>query len=241
MTRDTVAAQPILPPPYTPLRLREFGDAFVHALSIAPECGAGTLVYVGRFDLAEYAVVLEPSEPLSKARRVFYAGMAAVADALATTAPAETAIQIEWPDALYVNWALVGGGRLGWPKQADETVVPEWLVFGATIRTAWTQPVDPGLSPEVTALNEEGFAEVTANHIIESFARNLMHGLDAWQERGFPEAIKPYLERLARENNQNCEIDENGDLRQRGAGGKTGRKLLLPRLTTPAWLDVAKT
>ena len=45
--------------------------------------GAGTLVYVGRFDLAEFAVVLEPEEPLRIARRTFYAGMAALADALA--------------------------------------------------------------------------------------------------------------------------------------------------------------
>ena len=32
--------------------------------TIAAEEGAGTLVYVGRFDLAEFAVVLEPEEPL---------------------------------------------------------------------------------------------------------------------------------------------------------------------------------
>jgi hypothetical protein len=41
-----------LPPPFTPVRLREVGDAFAHAISIAPAQGAGTLVYVGRFDLA---------------------------------------------------------------------------------------------------------------------------------------------------------------------------------------------
>ena len=87
------------------------------------ERGAGTLVYVGRFDLAEFALVLEPEEPLRAARRAFYAGMAALADALAATAPPETAINIEWPDALYVNWGLVGGGRLAWPKRAREDEV----------------------------------------------------------------------------------------------------------------------
>ena len=40
--------------------------------------GAGTLVYVGRFDLAEFAVVLEPEEPLRTARRALYAGMVAL-------------------------------------------------------------------------------------------------------------------------------------------------------------------
>lgn len=60
-----------LPPPYSLITLREVGDAFAHAKSVATEAGAGTLVYVGRFDLAEFAVVLEPDEPLREARRAF--------------------------------------------------------------------------------------------------------------------------------------------------------------------------
>ena len=57
------------------MTLRERANAFAHAVEIAPQRGAGTLVYVGRFDLAEFAVVLEPDEPLRTARRAFYAGM----------------------------------------------------------------------------------------------------------------------------------------------------------------------
>ena len=67
-----------LPPPYTLVTLREAGDAFQHACRIAPEAGAGTLVWVGRYDLIEFAVVLEPEEPLQTARRAFYAGMTAL-------------------------------------------------------------------------------------------------------------------------------------------------------------------
>ena len=58
-----------LPPPFRLVTLREVGDAFAHATAVAAEEGAGTLVYVGRFDLAEFAVVLEPDEPLRTARR----------------------------------------------------------------------------------------------------------------------------------------------------------------------------
>src|SRR5476649_867406 len=76
-----LAPELTLPPPFTLVRLREVGDAFAHAISIAGEQGAGTLVYVGRFDLAEFAVVLEPEEPLRQARLAFYAGMVALADA----------------------------------------------------------------------------------------------------------------------------------------------------------------
>ena len=71
-----------LPPPFRLVTLREVGDAFAHAVANAAEEGAGTLVYVGRFDLAEFAVVLEPEEPLRIARRTIYAGMSALADAM---------------------------------------------------------------------------------------------------------------------------------------------------------------
>lgn len=240
VTQARVAPELALPPPYQAVRLREFGDAFTHAATLAPQRGAGTLVYVGRFEAAEFAVVLEPTDPLVRARRVFYAGMGALADAIAAAAPPETAIHIKWPDALYVNWGLVGGGRLAWPKNTDEANVPAWLVFGATIRTAWTKRIDPSLTPNLTALDEEGFAEITSKQIVESFARNFMQALDVWQESGFATAVRPYLERLARETHQSCEIGENGDLMVRlASGGATERQALLPKLKAPVWLDLA--
>ena len=124
-----------LPPPFKLVTLREVGDAFSHAASVASESGAGTLVYVGRFDLAEFAVVLEPEEPLETARRALYAGIVALADALAVHAPPERPITFDWPDAVRVNGGLVGGGRLCWPQGAPENEPPAWLVFGAMIRT----------------------------------------------------------------------------------------------------------
>src|SRR6516164_8903294 len=109
-----------LPPPFRLLVLREAGDAFAHACAHAPGLGAGTLVFVGRFDFAEFAVLLEPEEELWSARRSFYAGMTAIADALSALAPPETPITIEWPDRLEVGRGLVGGGRLGRPELAGE-------------------------------------------------------------------------------------------------------------------------
>jgi biotin-(acetyl-CoA carboxylase) ligase len=238
VTRATIALELTLPPPYRAVRLREFGDAFAHAVTLAPQRGAGTLVYVGRFDLAEFAVVLEPTDPLAKGRRVFYAGMAALADTIAAAAPPETAIHIEWPDALYVNWALVGGGRLAWPAKTGAGNVPEWLVFGATIRTASSTGADPGLTPDLTALDEEGFAEISSNNIIEGFARNLMLLLNDWQEGRFTAVRKSYFERLSRDDRQHWDIDDNGDLISRIANDKTERRALLPRLEKSEWLDL---
>jgi hypothetical protein len=219
-----------LPPPFTLVRLRELGDAFAHAISVAPKQGAGTLVYVGRFDLAEFAVVLEPDEPLAQARRAFYAGMVALADALAAHAQPETAITIDWPDSISVNHGLVGGGRLAWPKGTSEDETPLWLVFGAMIRTVSMSGTEPGLNPLVTALEEEGFS------------RHFMVALDAWQEHGFGAVARSYLERLPAEQGVRRDIDDNGDLLIRRIGKtQVERKKFLPKLAAPAWFDpVAK-
>ena len=230
----------VLPPPFTAVRLREVGDAFVHAISIAAEQGAGTLVHVGRFDLAEFAVVLEPEEPLRRARRVLYAGMAGLADALAAHAQPETSIIVDWPDSILVNRGLVGGGRLAWPTAVPEDEVPPWLVFGGMIRTVSLSGAEPGLNPLVTALEEEGFTDLISAHLVESFARHFMVVLDSWQESGFGAVAKSYLERLPREPGLRRDIDENGDLTIRRAGKEeVARRQLLPRLTEPAWFDPA--
>jgi biotin-(acetyl-CoA carboxylase) ligase len=238
--RSPIAPELALPPPFSAVRLREVGDAFEHAISIAAEQGAGTLVYVGRFDLAEFAVVLEPDEPLLKARRVFYAGMAALADALATYAQPETSIVIDWPGSILVNRGLVGGGRLAWPQNVSEIETPPWLVFGGMIRTVSMTNAEAGLNPLVTALEEEGFTDVMSGHVVESFARHLMVALDSWQESGFAAVARSYLERLPREQGLRREIDDNGDLLIRRVGKfDVKREKFLPRLAQPAWFDPA--
>ncbi len=236
--RNASAIDVTLPPPFTGVRLRELGDAFAHAQTIASAAGAGTLVHVGRFDLAEFAVVLEPEEPLRAARRAIYAGMLALANALAALAAPETAIGIEWPDALYVNYGLVGGGRLAWPAAAREDDPPAWLVFGGMIRLASTSGLEPGATPSSTALHEEGFADIGAARLIESFARHFLVAIDAWQESGFGMIAGDYLARLPSARQLRREIDENGDLVTRTTGGHgIERRQLGPALAVPSWLD----
>lgn len=227
-----------LPPPFTQVRLREMGDAFGHAIALAPEKGAGTLVHVGRFDLVEFALVLEPEEPLRTARRALYAGMVALIDALAAVAQPETAINIHWPDAILVNGGLVGGSRIAWPEGASEDEVPPWLVFGAMIRTSSMGSAEPGSNPQITALDEEGFTGTMTNHLVESFARNFMVAVDAWQESGFGAVAKIYIERLPREKGLRRDIDDNGDLLvRRMASAQAERNVLLPQLREAAWYD----
>jgi biotin-(acetyl-CoA carboxylase) ligase len=227
-----------LPPPFRLVTLREVGDAFAHAVAHAAEEGAGTLVYVGRFDLVEFAVVLEPDEPLRIARRTIYAGMSALADALTVHAPPEVPLEIEWPDTIKVNMGLVGGGRLAWPEGAAENEPPQWLVFGAMIRLVSLADGDTGLRPLSSALELEGFDDLAADRMVETFARHLMVTLDAWQEQGFPAVAKTYLERLAPDKGVRRDIDENGDLLVRRMGKvEVERRKLVAALTQPSWFD----
>jgi biotin-(acetyl-CoA carboxylase) ligase len=227
-----------LPPLFRLVSLREVGDAMAHATTIAAQEGAGTLVHVGRFDLAEFAVVLEPDEPLWQARRAIYAGAVALADALAVHAPPERPITFEWPDTIRVDGGLVGGVQLEWPIGADENEPTPWLVFGAMIRTVALGDEEPGVRPLSSALEEEGFDDIGSGRLVESFARHLMSAIDAWQERGFGEIEKNYLARLVPESGVRRSIDENGDLLvQRVAGQEPVRYSLIGALTRASWLD----
>ncbi len=207
-----------LPPPFRLISLREVGDAFAHAIAVAAREGAGTLVHVGRFDLAEFAVVLEPEEPLRTARRALYAGMAALGDALAVHAPPERPITFDWPDAVRVDGGLVGGVRLAWPTDTQKDAPSHWLVFGAMVRTVAMGEEEPGLRPLSAALEEEGFDDLGSGRLVESFSRHLMSALDLWQASGFDEVAKSYLARLAPVSGVRRELDENGDLLLRCTG-----------------------
>ncbi|MCJ2080927.1 biotin/lipoate--protein ligase family protein, partial [Methylobacterium sp. J-090] len=149
----------VLPPAFTGLRAPATDDAFTHARALAEEGAgdaAGTLVVVEREDVLDLAVILAPGEPLASARRAFLLGMAALVDAVGTHGPPEMPITLVWPDELRFDGARLGGGRLDWPKDCAEEAVPDWLVFSAMVIVSKSHLGDPGLTPDSTALDEEG-------------------------------------------------------------------------------------
>jgi biotin-(acetyl-CoA carboxylase) ligase len=234
-----------LPPGYELVALREGFDAFEHAQEIASARGAGTLVWVQRFDLVEFAVVLEPDEPLSTARRAFFAGMCAMADSLAVHCPPEKPIHFHFPDAMLFDHGLIGGGKLAWPKDAAEDQPPEWLVFAGMIRTAVIRNAASGVSLESgtwavgTSLEDEGFDEINPNALVESFCRHLMVHVDAWAEKGFRAVGREWLARLPEDKTLKRGIDGNGDLlvHKVGVEGAAERISLVAALAKCDWFD----
>ncbi|MEO3434688.1 biotin/lipoate--protein ligase family protein [Inquilinus sp. CAU 1745] len=234
--RPSVTDRPLdLPPPYSLVPLREVGDAFAHACRIAGEKGAGTLVWVRRYDLAEFAVVLEPDQPLAEARLAHYVGMNALADTLIVHAPPKKPVLFDWPDALRVDGVMVGGGRLGWPDGADEDEPPPWMVFAGMIRTSAVRAGEPGTRPQFGGLDELGFQEIDSGDIVSSFARHLMVGFHEWGEDGFSGCGRRWLDRLDIGKGPPPRLAENGDL----LIGEGKRRALAPALASPSWLDPA--
>jgi Biotin/lipoate A/B protein ligase family len=234
-----------MPPGIELVTLREGGDAFAYAQTIAAARGAGTFVFVQRFDLVEFALVLEPEEPLSTARRALYAGLNAMADSLAVHCPPEKQVQFNWPDALIFDHGLLGGARLAWPDGAAEDQPPEWMVFGGMMRTAVVRnqasgvSLEPGTWQVGTAMDVEGFEEIDAGAMAESFVRHFMVHVDAWREYGFKRVARDWLGRMPEEKGTKRGIDANGDLLVHHAGetGPAGRQELVPALAQVAWLD----
>jgi biotin-(acetyl-CoA carboxylase) ligase len=231
-----------LPPPFRLVTLREAGNAVAYARTHATELGAGTLVSVGRFDVAEFAVVFEPDQPHALSWRVLYAGMVALARAIASIAPPHKPVAIEWPDAICVDGGCVGGGRLVAPEVADASAPPPWLVFGAVIRLA--SVLDTNVPPlavplERTALEDEGFGETDANRLVEAFTRHLMRVIDRWHDDGFATVAGEYLSHLAPANGAHCELADDGDLLVRRARRRAERHGLSQRLARPSWLGLS--
>lgn len=235
-------ARPLdLPPPYTLITLREAGDAFAHACRIAGDVGAGAFVWVGRFDLLEFAVVLEPEESLAQARRAFFAGMTALADAVAAHCQPEKPLDFAWPDALRLDGALLGGGRLGWPDACAEDAAPDWLVFSAMLIASKARAGDPGLTPASTSLEDEGFFD-SGRAVVESFLRHLMAAFDLLEDRGFDPIADRYLARLPKQRAADQRrIDPHGDLLIANDARKGPPECLSLReaLQSSSWLDPA--
>jgi hypothetical protein len=230
-----------LPSLYTPVSLRGSKDAFAEACRRAGtgEAETGSLFFVRRPDVLEFAVVLAPEEPLATARRAVFAGLNALADALAVAAPPEKPIAFVYPATLLMDGARLGGARLGWPKKAAEDAVPDWLVFAAMLWIDKSAAGEPGLTPGSTDLIEEGFENPDAGALVESFARHLMSWFDTWAERGFRPVGEGYLSRLPKaEKGERRGIDANGDLLVHGkADGPAAREPLVPALQRADWFD----
>ncbi len=234
MTRADAPARLTLPPPFSQWRLAT-GDIRDEAVRLAPEAGAGALVWRVGGGVAGFAVVLEPETPLGESRMAFFAGMAALADALAAHCPPERAVRVAFPDTVIFDRARLGGARMAQPPGCAEDAVPDWLVFAAELIADRDHLAEPGLFPETTSLKEEGFGPPEA--IIESFAAYLMLYFDRWRHQGLDAVTERYLDRIDPPMLTARRVLEGGDMVERAPSGAVRRTSLAQALAACAWRD----
>jgi hypothetical protein len=225
-----------LPPGFTPITVREARDAFATAMELR-EKAAGTLVWARRYQLAEFAVVLEPVEPLAQARLALFPAMNALADTLAVHCPPEMSVAFGWPDTLLLDGGILGGGRIAWSEPCGENETPDWLIFGGMIRTAGHHRSEPGEWTRGVALTEQGIWDIQPSDIVENFARHLMTALHNWAEFGPPYELSRWSQLLEKPAGSQSHLDGWGDLCDTAAVSPQNKRIFAEMLLTPSWLD----
>lgn len=157
-------------------------DPFAKAVSAATlGCDPGLIVHNGGGETLSAALVLAPEAPLEDAMGMVFAAMLGLSDALGALAPPEVAVHMVWPGGLRVNGARCGGFRAA--ASTDEPdAEPDWLVVGFDLPI--TADGEPGADPDVTALHEEGCAEIDPLRLLESWSRHTLVWINTWLEDG---------------------------------------------------------
>lgn len=174
---------PVFPPLLTGHPVQGTEDPFERAQAMAAlGCDAGTVVYNIQADRLRVAIVFAPELPLQDAMVMLPLCSVGFQNALGALAPPEVAVHLGWDGLICVNGAKCGlfhaAASTGDPEQE-----PDWLVIGWELALLQTGDA-PGETPDVTALYDEGCAEVSPVQLIESWSRHMLTWLNRWQEDG---------------------------------------------------------
>jgi biotin-(acetyl-CoA carboxylase) ligase len=240
-----------LEPTFPPLldgRIVVRGDsplALAIAGADAGELGAGDALWLQDTAQVELAIVLEPDDPLEKAAQMMPLAVAAAGDCLAALTPPQVGVHFRWPGTLLLNGAAAGTCSLTVPADCGLREVPKWMVLNFSLRFAFDETAEPGTTPGITSLAEEGGEELTTVDVIESYSRHFLSLLDTWSNDGFADIAQNWggrtegLEEATRISHPTgaltarvLGLDEDGNLLVRPAdGGDTVALALIDCIT----------
>jgi len=129
------------------------------------------------------ALVLAPEEQLHSAMAAFCACGVGLQNAIGALAPPETAVHLEWTGGIRLNGGHCGGLHVA-ASTRDPAAMPDWIVVGLelTLTLPDSDQLEPGQTPEWTALAHEGCGELDPLALLESWARHSLvwlHELDS--------------------------------------------------------------
>ena len=162
---------------------RTTDDPFGRAQAMAAlGCDSGTVVYNVQADALRAAVVFAPDVALEDAMAMLPLCGVGFQNALGALAPPEVAVHLTWDGGIRVNGA--GCGHLSVASStSDAATVPDWLVVGLHVPIMMTADA-PGDTPDVTALYNEGCAEVEPVVLLESWTRHCLNWIHRWEGEG---------------------------------------------------------
>ncbi len=175
--------QPTFPPLLQGQPARAGEDPFERAKAMAAlGCDGGTILHAIQADRLRVAVVLAPELSLRDAMAMLPLCAVGFQNALGALAPPEVAVHLTWDGEIRVN-----GARCGYLRAAasvnDPDAVPDWLVIGWEVALMQVGQA-PGETPDVTALHEEGCADLSPVSLVESWSRHMLSWLHRWEEEG---------------------------------------------------------
>lgn len=179
------------PPTFPPLLRGEAMaagmDPFAKAVSGAiTGIDAGLVTYALEPHRIRAAMVLAPEAPLEDAMAMVFAAALGFGDALGALAPPEVGVHMDWPGGLRVNGAKCGRIRAA-AADTPPDQEPDWLIVGFDVPVFPTgDTVEPGQEPDNTTLSEEGCGEISANRLVESWARHTLVWINRWLDEGLP-------------------------------------------------------
>ncbi len=175
--------QPVFPPLLTGHPVQSGEDPFQRAQAMAAlGCDAGAVVYNIQADRLRVAIVFAPEVSLQDAMAMLPLCSVGFQNALGALAPPEVAVHLDWNGPICVNGAKCGAFHVAASTDAPDKE-PDWLIVGWDLALLQTGDA-PGENPEITALYDEGCAEVTATQLVESWSRHTLTWLNRWQEDG---------------------------------------------------------
>lgn len=134
---------------------------------------AGLLAWSVTDDRLRTALVLAPETPLEQAMAALPACAVGVQNALGVLAPPETAVHLDWTGGVRLNGGHAGGLHIA-AATRDPAAVPDWIVVGLELTRRLPDTLEPGQTPDWTALDQEGCGDVDPTDLLEAIARHTL-------------------------------------------------------------------